>query len=94
MDYKKSPTKCSLSVKDACLYSIAAFPYQSWSSTGTVWHAYFIIAALIDGSIFHFSRECLHVTITHTFIHALVTPTYTKESHNLCTKDTVCTFHL
>ena len=111
MDYKISPTKCSLSVKDACLYPIAAFPYHSWSSTGTVCHEYFIIAASgfwfwltisnlwlgllqVAGLIFRFSHECWHVTITRTFIYALLTPIYTKESHNLCTKDTACTFHL
>ena len=44
------------------------------------------------GQFLAVSHDCLHVTITRTFIYALVTPTYTKESHKICTKGAVCTF--
>ena len=94
MDYKISLTKCSPNVKEACLYLIAAFPCHFWFFTGTVWHAYFIIAASccwVDFSLFLINVRMFNYS---TFIYSLVTPTITKESHNLCTKDTVCTFHV
>ena len=60
----------------------------------------------VAGSIFCFSHDCYDMILVlmnvgmlqlhvQSFIYALVTPTYKKKSHNLCTKiQCVYTFHV
>ena len=72
MDYNKSPAKCSPSVKNACVIFVHLSQTTSDLRLGL---------SQVAGSIFFaFSHDCSHVTITHAFIYAPVTPIYTKES--------------
>ena len=73
MDYKKSPT----SVVPESRMRVSSFCIFPKPLLIFNWDCLKLL-----GQFFAFS----HVTITRTFIYAVVTPTYTKESHNLCTK--------